>query len=55
MEPERCSGIRAAGSNAKGEHSSSTARWNDVVRGTMDEVRSYVCLDLPSSDGKAAQ
>jgi hypothetical protein len=32
---------------------SSTARWNDVPRGTMDEVRSYVRLDLPSGDGKA--
>jgi hypothetical protein len=27
---------------------SSTQRWNDVPRGTMDEVRSYVRLDLPS-------
>ena len=36
-------------------NSSSTARWNDVPRGTMDEVRSYVCLDLPPIDGKAAQ
>ena len=26
---------------------SSTERWNDVPRGTMDEVRSYVRLDLP--------
>ena len=25
----------------------STERWNDVPRGTMDEVRSYVRLDLP--------
>ena len=30
-----------------GEHSSSTERWNDVPRGTMDEVSSYVRLDLP--------
>ena len=30
-------------------------RWNDVPRGTMDEVRSHVCLDLPSRDGKAAR
>jgi transposase len=36
-----------AGSNAIGGNSSSTERWNDVPRGTMDEVRSYVCLDLP--------
>jgi hypothetical protein len=24
-----------------------TERWNDVPRGTMDEVRSHVGLDLP--------
>ena len=30
-----------------GRHSSSTERWNDVPRGTMDEVSSHVCLDLP--------
>jgi hypothetical protein len=24
-----------------------TVRWNDVPRGTMDEVRSHVRLDLP--------
>ena len=34
---------------------SSTERWNDVPRGTMDEVRSYVCLDLPFVCGKAVQ
>ena len=28
--------------------SSSTPRWNDVPRGTMDEVSSYVRLNLPS-------
>jgi hypothetical protein len=28
--------------------SSATQRWNDVPRGTMDEVRSFVPLDLPS-------
>ena len=28
-------------------------RWNDVPRGTMDEARSHVRLDLPSVDGKA--
>jgi len=33
---------------------SSTEQWNDVPRGTTDEVRSYVRLDLPSFDGKAA-
>src|SRR5262249_12182615 len=27
--------------------SSSTERWNDVPRGTMDEVSSHVRLDLP--------
>ena len=40
--------MRTVQSNPIGEHLSSTARWNDVPRGTMDEVRSYVCLDLPS-------
>src|SRR5262245_31564505 len=43
------------GSNLTGEQSSSTAWWNDVPRGTMDEVSSYVRLDLPSLDGKAAR
>ena len=32
-----------------GEHASSTTRWHDVPRGTMNEARSYVCLDLPLS------
>ena len=36
-----------AGSNAIGENPSSTERWNDVPRGTMDEVSSFVRLDLP--------
>ncbi len=36
-----------AGSNPIGGNSSSTERWNDVPRGTMDEVSSYVRLDLP--------
>ena len=36
-----------AGSITIGEHSSSTQRWNDVPRGTMDEVSLYVRLDLP--------
>ena len=44
---------RAASNPIEG-HSSSTERWNDVPRGTMDEVRSYVRLDR-SSDGRAAQ
>ena len=35
-------------------HSSSTERWNDVPRGTMDEVSSYVRLDLLSVRRKAA-
>ena len=30
-----------------GEHSSSTARWNDVPRGTVDEVSWHVRLGLP--------
>ena len=38
-----------AGSNRIGGHSSSTERWNDVPRGTMDEVSSYVRLDLLSA------
>ena len=37
-----------AASNPIGGNSNSTERWNDVPRGTMDEVRSYVRLDLPS-------
>jgi hypothetical protein len=41
-------------SNVIGEHSNSTVRWNDVPRGTMDEVSSPTRLDLPSLDGKAA-
>ena len=39
---------RRTAPHAIGEHSSSTARWNDVPRGTMDEVSSFVRLDLPS-------
>jgi hypothetical protein len=35
-------------SNAIGENSNSTRRWNDVPHGTMDEVRSLVRLDLPA-------
>ena len=31
-----------------GENPSSTERWKDVPRGTMDEVSSFVRLDLPS-------
>ena len=41
-----------SGSNGLGENSSSTKRWNDVPRGTMDEVSSHVRWDLPS--GKVA-
>ena len=37
---------RAASNPIEG-HSSSTERWNDVPRGTMDEVSSHVRLDLP--------
>jgi transposase len=36
------------GSNAIGGNSSSTERWNDVPRGTMDEVSSHVRLNPPS-------
>ena len=39
---------RRTAPHAIGEYSSSTARWNDVPRGTMDEVSSFVRLDLPS-------
>ena len=35
-------------SNAIGENPSSTERWNDVPRGTMDEMSSHVRLDLSS-------
>src|SRR5208282_4384636 len=35
------------GSHPIGGNSSSTERWNDVPRGTMDEVSSHVRLDLP--------
>ena len=46
----RGSGMRTVtGSIAIGENSSSTQRWKDVPRGTMDEVSSYVRLDLPFS------
>jgi hypothetical protein len=39
---------RAASNPIEG-HSSSTERWNDVPRGTMDEVSSHVHI-LPSSE-----
>ncbi len=42
-----------AGSNTIGENSSSTQRWNDVPRETMDEVSSHGSLDLPTI-GEAA-
>ena len=35
------------GSKTIGENSSSTERWKDVLRGTMDEVSSSIRLDLP--------
>ena len=47
--PGRSQRQSGAGSNAIGGNSSSTERWNDVPRGTTDEVRSYVRLDLPFS------
>ena len=31
-----------------GGNTSSTKRWTDVPRGTMDEVSSHVRLDLPT-------
>jgi hypothetical protein len=34
-------------SNPIGESSRSTQQWKDVPRGTMDEVSSHVCLNLP--------
>ena len=37
----------AAGSNPIEGNSSSTERWNDVPRGTMDDVSSHVRLDPP--------
>ena len=39
--------MKTVGSITIGENSSSTERWNDVPRGTMDEVSSFVRLDLP--------
>ena len=47
MDQERCSGIRPREINRDRRTLRSTERWNDVPRGTMDEVRSYVRLDLP--------
>ena len=44
--PVRFRNSKAVG--AIGGNSSSTERWNDVPRGTMDGVSSYVRLDLPS-------
>src|SRR6516162_11519592 len=38
-----------SGLNAIGGNPSSTKRWNNVPRGTMDEVSSYVRLDLPTT------
>ena len=45
--PEKPQQHEPAGSNPIGGNSSSTERWNDVPRGTMDEVSSHVRLDLP--------
>src|SRR6516165_3265197 len=39
-------------SKAIGGNSSSTKRWNNVPRGTRDEVSSHVCLDLSFSRRK---
>jgi hypothetical protein len=39
---------RIARSNPIGGNASSTKWWNDVPRGTMDEVSSFGRLDLPS-------
>src|SRR6266567_1952695 len=39
--------LRRSAERSNRRHSSSTERWNDVPRGTMDEVSSHVCLDLP--------
>jgi hypothetical protein len=44
-----------SGSNAIGGNSSSTQRWNNVPRGTMDEVSSHVCLDLPTTAARSPQ
>src|SRR6516225_11452647 len=40
------------GSNAIGGNSSSTKGWNDVPRGTMDEVSSHVRLDPPTRSAR---
>ena len=45
-----------SGSITIGEHSRSTERWNDVPRGTMDEVSSFGRLGpAATTDDKAAQ
>jgi len=44
-----------SGSNAIGGNSSSTKRWNNVPRGTMDEVSSHVRLDLPTTAARSPQ
>ena len=41
------SSINRSGSNPIGENSRSTQQWKDVPRGTMDEVSSHICLNLP--------
>src|SRR6266403_1847082 len=56
VDPGGYSGVGAVQDQTREEENSSSAeRWNDVPRGTMDEVSSYVCLVLPSTDGKAAR
>jgi hypothetical protein len=47
MDQRSCGGVKAA--RITGENSSSTKRWNNVPRGTMDEVSSHVRLDLPTA------
>jgi hypothetical protein len=45
---EQAAAADSEGSDPIGGNSSSTLRWKDVPRGTMDEVSSYFRLDLPS-------
>ena len=46
-KPQQQQHDNCAGSDPIGGNSSSTLRWKDVPRGTMDEVSSHVRLDLP--------
>jgi transposase len=50
---EQAAAADSEGSDPIGGNSSSTLRWKDVPRGTMDEVSSYFRLDLPFFNGKA--